>query len=217
MPGVAEAIQESVAAIQVPGTDVTIKAGDREVTLKDPMGVCEELVPLADVLDPDPWPHTDGEPDEFAVASAAAGIGSGLIEELVRLRHLRFHRIDYLMRNKKSWTSKGRTVFGKLKKPTGLVRWYSNADFVVLLNWEVWERLNPMQRIALIYHELRHAEIDEGAASTRGHDFEGFFDELELFGTRTYEEWNRLAVATTQGGDIAHQYSLSLLEGFEED
>lgn len=118
-------------------------------------------------------------------------------------------RIHYVLRNK-VWEKGGKIVLGEMKRPSGLLKNYSCADFIVLLNLEMWQAMNPMQRVALVYHELRHGD-QEGKLAP--HDFEGFFDELRLFGTATYEDWNALGQAATKGQDVRHQFSLSLLDG----
>lgn len=179
-------------------------------TTADPLTICERLCVVAERMDPNtkPWPKDDeGELVEYVHAKVAEEVAGGLIRDIARLGHLRRFRIHYLYRNKETWESKGRTVFGQMKRPAGLLKSYAEADFIVLLNWQVWQGMTPMQRVALVYHELRHGD---GEGKVRGHDFEGFFDELALFGTDTYRDWNMLAKAVTKGGDVKHQYSLNL-------
>jgi hypothetical protein len=94
-----------------------------------------------------------------------------------------------------------------MKRPAGLLKEYASADYIVLLNWLLWRALNPMQRVALVYHELRHGDVE---GKVRAHDFEGFFDELKLFGTDTYRDWQELAEAADQGERVQHQFSLEL-------
>jgi len=206
-------LKDAVADFQeaMAGSDVTISAGGQESHVGDVRKVVEALCETAEQPDPgtDPWPHEDGEPVEFVQADNALEVGSGLIAGIRRLEHLHAYRIHYLFRFKENWSSKGKTVFGQMKRPTGLLKSYAEADFIVLLNWSAWLAFNPMQRVALVYHELRHGDSD---GKTQGHDFEGFFDELALFGTGTYRDWNSLARATELGSGVRHQYTLSLLD-----
>ncbi len=205
------AVQDAMADLQKPGTSVELSGPDGEgFRLEDPLKVCERLCEVAERVDPntEPWPTDgDGDPIEYVKASVAAEIGQALTEDIVRLSHLRIFDIHYLFRHKETWESKGRTVYGQMKRPAGLLKSYAGCDFIVLLNWPVWQAMTPMQRVALVYHELRHGDVE---GKVRGHDFEGFFDELALFGTDTYRDWNHLAKAVGQGADVRHQYSLDL-------
>lgn len=204
-------VRKAVANMQQPGVETSLSTSNgATVTLEDPRRVVEDLCEIAQEPDPgtDPWPYEGEDPVEFLPADNAQAIGEALIRRLRRFDHLHAYRIHYLFRNKK-WESKGKTVHGKMQRPTGLLKNYAEADFIVLLNWESWQACNPMQRVALVYHELRHGDAE---GKTQGHDFEGFFDELELFGTGTYRDWNRLASAADNGTGVRHQYTLSLLD-----
>lgn len=209
-------VADDVAGLQIPGTEVEIHTpGGARVRLEDPREVVHELCEYATREDPptDPWPvDGEGEPQEFVRSEVAEAIGEELIARLVRLAGLRDFTVHYLFRNKETWEKQGKTVFGEMKKTSGLFKEYAKADFVVLLNRNVWQRLNPMQRVALVYHELRHGGSEDGKPKARPHDFEGFFDELEIFGTATYEDWNKLAQSTSEGRKVTHQFSLGLLD-----
>lgn len=160
-------------------------------------------------MDPgtEPWPHEGDEPVEFVRSEVAEKVATSLIEGIYRLAPMAQFRIHYLFRNKDAWKKAGKTVFGEMKRPAGLLKEYASADYIVLLNWLLWRALNPMQRVALVYHELRHGDVE---GKVRAHDFEGFFDELKLFGTDTYRDWQALAEAAGQGERVQHQFSLEL-------
>lgn len=210
-------LQEAVANLQQPGRSVTFEAdGEDPVTLEDPREVCLRIAAeitdgeLEEGPEVDPWPQDrDGNHVEYVPARLAAAIGLRLIRGINRLGHVLLYDVDYVYRRKDRWESKGRTVFGQLQRPTGLLHHYSQRNYVVLLNWQAWTAFSPWQQVALVYHELRHSEID---GKTRGHDFEGFFDEIELFGTGTYREWHRLAEAAGSGARVEVQYHLPLLD-----
>lgn len=213
------AVQEAMADMQTPGVDVTFSAGGQSVRMADPLAICEALCETAEQKDPntDPWPKdAEGELEEYVRSSVAKEIGDGLIADILRLSHLRRFDIHYLYRNKETWESAGRTIYGQMKRPSGLLKNYSTADYIVLLNYPVWLNMTPMQRVALVYHELRHGDAQ---GKIVGHDFEGFFDELALFGTDTYRDWNLLAKAVDKGEDVKHQYSLgiSLLDTADDE
>lgn len=195
--------------IQQSGHAVEITMGDVRIKLPDPLKVAERLCEIAAEADPNtkPWPVEDGEPVEYVRSTVASDIAAGLMEGIARLGALRQFSIHYLFRNKETWESQGRDVLGQMKRPSGLLKEYASADYIVLLNWQAWQNMTPMQRVALVYHELRHGTPD---GKVRGHDFEGFFDELALFGTDTYRDWNLLAKAVDKGEEVRHQYSLDL-------
>lgn len=205
-------VRDALSKIQEVDADVTFGTGDDAATMKGAPGIVRELCEVAEEHDEptDPWPvDGDGEAVEFVASEVAQRIGEGLVNGIARFYHLRLYRIHYVLRNA-PWEKGGKTVLGQMKRPSGLLKNYAAADFIVLLNWEMWQAMNPMQRVALVYHELRHGDSEGKIAP---HDFEGFFDELRLFGTATYEDWNALAQAAVKGQDVRHQYSLSLLDG----
>lgn len=197
----------AVADLQMPGSDVELTVGDVRIKLPDPLEVAKQLCEVAADVDSatDPWPREEGEPVEYVRTHLAEKIGNELIRKIARLGHLRIFVIHYLFRNKESWESAGRSVLGQMKRPSGLLKEYASTDFIVLLNWQAWQNMTPMQRVALVYHELRHGNVE---GKLEGHDFEGFFDELALFGTDTYRDWNLLAKAVDKGEEVRHQFSL---------
>jgi hypothetical protein len=86
----------------------------------------------------------------------------------------------------KGGSSGGSDTLGKCQKPSGLLRHYSDCDFIIWIaadhcrargftNWQI---------LALLYHEMRHTNFDNntGKLTLQGHQFEGFVDELERFG-----------------------------------
>lgn len=216
MPKRRNGVMDAMANLQTPGADISFQAGDGpEVHIDDPRRVVEELCVIAERPDPgtDPWPvDVNGEPRQYAPAENAKEIGKELIDRILLFNRLRTTHIHYLFRFAETWEKNGKTIFGQMKKPSGLLKEYAGCDFIVLLNWHVWLRLNPMQRVALVYHELSHGTEEDGKPQIRPHDFEGFFHELALFGTRTYGDWNALATAVGEGREIMHQFSLGLLD-----
>lgn len=211
---VPRAAMDAAAKLQQPGTSATFSGAGVDVEFTDPRAICADLaarIEAGEIGDDDlieAWPG--GE--EFAVAAAARMIGDAVIRHIHRLYPCRGYRIGYLFRDKKSWESKGRTVFGKCTKPSGPLQFFSRFDYLVIINWRIWQGLNPWQRVALVYHELRHIDVDEqGKPTTQGHEWEGFFDELELFGAATYREWQALAHSVDNAARVSTQYDLPLL------
>lgn len=98
--------------------------------------------------------------------------------------HLKDAKIHFLWKSK-GGKSGGNVIWGKCKKPTGELKFYSDADYVILFSADhlFKARIKKWQILALLFHELRHTAIDEnGNFITIGHEFEGFNDELETFG-----------------------------------
>jgi hypothetical protein len=121
-----------------------------------------------------------------------------LAEELIPKHHKRIQlwadEIRYVFRDE-AQRSKGRVVFGKAHVVKDLACYLANhsagddhdfenagpADmFVIEIAWDVWEQLNPAQRLALVDHELEHlvAQFDDSTLELkrkiRGHDIEEF-------------------------------------------
>ena len=85
----------------------------------------------------------------------------------------------------KGGKSKGNVTLGRLQKPSGLLRHFSEQDYVIWFAADhCFERgFTNWQMLALLYHQLRHATLDEsGNFAVRGHEFEGFIEEIRLFG-----------------------------------
>jgi hypothetical protein len=119
--------------------------------------------------------------------------------------HLRSwaEEIRYVFRNE-AQVSKGRTVWGKAHKITGMPCYLATnapgdanafddvppppADmFVMEVAADIWEKLTARQREALVDHELMHftIEMDDNAGlvrGIRGHDVEEFREVVERHG-----------------------------------
>jgi hypothetical protein len=118
--------------------------------------------------------------------------------------HLRSwaEEIRYVFRNE-AQVSKGRTVWGKAHKITGLAAYMmfnspgdlnsfdevpQRADaFVMEIAHDIWKQLTPKQQQALVDHELMHftIEMDDNAGlvrGIRGHDVEEFREVVERHG-----------------------------------
>lgn len=100
--------------------------------------------------------------------------------------HLDLDRIKFLW-NAKGGQSGKRNTLGKVGKLSPKERHFLgyDADF-----W-IWfaadhvreSRFDAQQFEALVFHELKHLQLDDdGAVVVVGHDFEGFAQELEIYG-----------------------------------
>jgi hypothetical protein len=98
--------------------------------------------------------------------------------------HLIDARIHFLWKSK-GGKNGGKLILGKCKKPTGELKFYADADYCIVFSADhcFAHNLKNWQILALLYHELKHTCLDKhGNFSTKGHDFEGFENELKYFG-----------------------------------
>jgi hypothetical protein len=123
-------------------------------------------------------------------------------------RHPEFHWLRdfqggaeiHVVWKRKGGKSKGKATFGTCTKPSGMLKFYAKADYII---WIAADHLREsgwtnFQLEALVYHELKHCEpvIDDDPKSpTAGeiigyglktHDSEVFFSELVRYGA-----WNQ--------------------------
>lgn len=134
--------------------------------------------------------------DEFSISTALAARARVLAERHEDLDHLRRMSLVYLWK-KQGGKSKGRAIFGKTSKPSGLLRHFASADFVIWLAADHCRAAgyDDRQLEALLLHELLHTTVTEpdentgrgGGPSLRPHDFEGFLAEIEIYGPITAE------------------------------
>lgn len=92
--------------------------------------------------------------------------------------HLREAEIAYLL-TFRPMTSAGKTLAGKARKASGLIGYYSQSDFLIIVSFEFWQAATPSQRRALLDHEICHCSVeydkDGGRHWTlKGHDIEEF-------------------------------------------
>lgn len=128
----------------------------------------------------------DFDDGEFLNAEdAVAEFVSKLIEHFHdEFFHLEDAKIRFFWKAK-GGSSGGNNTLGKCQKPSGLLKHYADADYVI---WFAADHLRSFhftrwQMLALVYHELRHTGLGEkGEYIVLGHHFEGFVDEIERFG-----------------------------------
>ncbi|HLJ25322.1 MAG TPA: putative metallopeptidase [Candidatus Angelobacter sp.] len=134
-------------------------------------------VPGTEVFD------TEGD---WVLAEKAAKIGEALIESQECFQSLQRAAIRYL------WKRRGATQpklhLGKCQRPSGLLRYFSNCDFIVWFSANNVRdcKLTYWQMEALVFHELKHASLEEKDGVlipvSVPHDWEGFVDEIKRYG-----------------------------------
>lgn len=98
-----------------------------------------------------------------------------------------------------------KTVLATAQKLSAIQRYLSSGDeassdegydFLILVGTTEWQLLTPVQRIALIDHELCHCWLNEkGEWTLRAHDVEEFAEILERHGSWKQDVRNFVAVA----------------------
>lgn len=127
---------------------------------------------------------------EFLDAPALQVIGKNLISERAEFAHLTKTALIYLWK-RAGGKSHGNLTLGKVQLTSGLVHFFSEADFVISLSADHLREYSEMKGMlpvkfaeALIYHELCHLgwDAEKGQVVMRGHQFEGFHKEIESYG-----------------------------------
>lgn len=130
--------------------------------------------------------------DDFIAAAGIQAVADRLIGQRDDLQHLREDcQIIYVWKRKGGVTGGHRTL-GKTQKPSGLLRHFSQATFVVWIAADHARDLGFSERDleALTYHELLHtaweAEDEDtpdiGRYTLVGHDVEAFAAEIRAYG-----------------------------------
>ena len=129
----------------------------------------------------------DGENVDFIPAPDLTKIALMLIDRHPRFAHLEGGVMDYLWKRKGGKT-KGKPVLGATQKATGLVKYYSGAQFVIWLAADNCRDMTAKQVEATVFHQLCHIEWDpeDGRVFLVPHDFAGFVAEIEEYG-----DWKR--------------------------
>jgi hypothetical protein len=152
--------------------------------------------------DPDeryPVPKKDDFEREFAPAPDLAEIAEALIDaHQDRFGWIRdYCRVVYL------WKAEGGAVngcatLGKCQKPGGLLKLFSDAQYIIWLAADHARDLylTRWQVEALLFHEMSHTRMGDNGPALRGHDFAGFRSELEQYGA--WESDLRLAAQAFQ-------------------
>lgn len=149
------------------------------------------------------------DPDTtYARAEQPAAIAEVLIDAVHD--HLAGASIGYLFREKMK--TRDRVILGKASKAGAKLEFFDDFDFLIEFNWQEWRRLSPMQRIALVDHELSHFGYEENEKTgertwcLQSHDIEEFKGIVERWGL-----WKSDLVVFA--GAVVHAHQLGLFEG----
>lgn len=137
-------------------------------------------------LDSDFVDGESGEPTDYLKHDELSRLGNALIDSRTVFIDLNACKIVFLFK-KKGGNSKGKLKLGQCQKPSGLLSYFSHTDFVIWAAADNCLGFTWYQMEALLYHELKHASVDyddqgEKKLTINGHDWEGFADEVRLYG-----------------------------------
>ena len=127
-----------------------------------------------------------------------------LMDELIAEHHSHLADAKIALAWRFGWNqdADGRLQLGTAKKGTDLDRAMHQYDFVILLNWEAWNKggLNQEKKVRLIDHELSHCQVTSdtnGEPKTdekgrivyriRKHDVEEFKEIFKRYGSHNHE------------------------------
>jgi len=124
--------------------------------------------------------------EEYRPAPALKEMADELIERYDELEWLAGWPIEFLWR-KKGGQKGGNLTLGKTQLTSGLVSFYSHATWLIWVAADHCRTFNPRQIEAVVYHELLHPwygvdEDGEKHPRIRGHEWEGFNQELRRYG-----------------------------------
>jgi hypothetical protein len=118
--------------------------------------------------------------DEYVESPGLQKIGEALIEQRLCFESLRDIPIAFLWKRKA--TEKPRKLLGKCQRPSGLLAYFSRFYFVVWLAANNCQGMTNWQIEALVFHELKHAFVEDGEPVSIPHDWEGFAEEIQRYG-----------------------------------
>lgn len=131
-------------------------------------------------------------PQEYQPAPEVEDVARDLINDYHP--HLATVRIDYVFAGE-PLKEKGKVVWGRAKKVTGLNAWLASEDknpdaappeefFVVEIHRGTWLMIDEKSRRALVDHELYHLDVDieTSKLSIRPHDLEEFNAVVRRYG-----------------------------------
>ena len=129
------------------------------------------------------WP----EDKTFVPADSPHAIAKVLIHSSHLHARLSSARIAYVF--KESLTKGGEPKAGIASKASAKLEYFAGLDFIIEFSHDVWAKIMPEQRIALVDHELSHCDRDPetGAWQMRRHDIEEFSDVVSRWGAWTID------------------------------
>lgn len=154
---------------------------------KLPNGFCLKCVASAarfEVPRPHEFVTDEGRETDFLLSADLAEIGRHLIKTYEDdFADIADAEIDYFWK-KKGGSTGGKVKLGALQKPSGILRYYSQKDYLMWLAADNLFHANRFTITAVVFHELLHGWYNpaNGLYDLRAHEFEGFSREIDVFG-----------------------------------
>lgn len=142
-------------------------------------------------------------PDSVGFKAIVRAVINRCFSDLVDVNILWMFRLEHTI-------SQGKIVCAKTTKQSEQQRAIHGHAVVITIAWDIWQKITPIQREALLYHELRHVGFDDenGKVELYPHDVEMFTDELKRYGA-----WNSDLKALVEG----MRGQMSLFDGHQHD
>lgn len=169
---------------------------------------CVDVLPILTVRG---WQHDAKE--RYAESPVLERIGKIMLRGCQKLE-LSPRDVVFYWRNSKTWTKRGVTVLADAKViPAWARKATDGTKVMVFANHREFRKMNTLQKLKALYHALRGLDAD--AKRVPPH-FEGWVDELEHFGPKTFEQEVRMVNAITRGQEKELPFQLSLLDEPDE-
>lgn len=197
--------------------DVLSRLRDRAGDMT-PEAVVDDLMKVVDVHPtlkmPDVWPGTSEE--IYRAAPYLAAIGRVLVRGCRGKIEIPQRDIMFVWRRKKKWQRQGVDVRCHARSLNDLSTYLTEGQTCAVVgNYEHFRFLNTRQRVAAIYHALRSFDTK---GKLKPPQFEGWYDELSLFGAGTNEQTANLARAVEHGAKRSLPYEAqATLFGNDDD
>lgn len=112
-----------------------------------------------------------------------------MADELMKTVHNRLKelKIKCLFKEGPPLQQKGVLLYARVKKVFGLLKYFTDSDFIIEISFDLWKNLNKDAQMAVIDHELCHIVLinrkdGEPKWILQPHDIEEFYEVLERHG-----------------------------------
>lgn len=177
-----------------------------------PQATIDALIQIVDRVEPficpADWPGE--EEDQYRESSMVQQMASFLLRGCRVHLEMSPRKLVCLWRNHENWKSKGKKVRGMSKSFSKRTRFLTDGALASIeINFHLFKTMNPLQKVATVYRALRELDAEGKAIAP---DFEGYLDELELFGMRVFRDMVAMHNAAQRGLEVEHEHQLSLLD-----
>ncbi len=175
-------IMSSDGEVLFSGTDEDFHNAAEKLRQFDKFQQLADMFPIPDKRD------FDGK--QFLVSEDLKVVAGTLIEKYeAEFVHLIDANIVYLWKEA-GGESNGYATLGKCIRPSGLTAFFAAPDVDSKVDYVIWcaadhlrdNKANYRTICALLFHELKHTQWQDGKLIVVGHEFEGFAREIEEFG-----------------------------------